>query len=108
VVFFVFYFIKYLLSLHNYALSFFLDLIYIQNVYIFYSNYNYLTPLGDFNGRTSDDDDLILVNERSEGDDTGEYIENEIYTLDLLRMQRFGGGGGGGIYTTPIVILDLI
>jgi hypothetical protein len=44
--------------------------------------------LGDFNGRTSDDDDLILVNERREGDDTGEYIENEIYTLDLLSIPR--------------------
>ena len=40
-----------------------------------------MTLLGDFSGRTSDDDDFILVNERSEGDDTGEYLENEIYTL---------------------------
>jgi hypothetical protein len=38
--------------------------------------------------RTSDDDDLILVNERSEEDDTGEYIENEIYTLDQLSIPR--------------------
>jgi hypothetical protein len=43
-----------------------------------------LALLGDFNGRTSDDDDFILVNERSEEDDTGEYLENEIYTLDQL------------------------
>ena len=47
-----------------------------------------MTLLGDFNGRTSDDDDLILVNERSEGDDTGEYIENEIYTRDQLNIPR--------------------
>jgi hypothetical protein len=53
-----------------------------------------LTPLGDFNERTSDDDDLILVNERSERDDTGEYIENEICTyalsffLDLIYIQN--------------------
>ena len=47
-----------------------------------------MTPLGDFNERTSDDDDLILVNERREGDDTGEYIENEIYTLDQLSIPR--------------------
>ena len=47
-----------------------------------------MTLLGDCNGRTSDDDDLILVNERSEGDDTGEYIESEIYTLDLLNIPR--------------------
>ena len=44
--------------------------------------------LGDFNGRTSDDDDFILVNERSEEDDTGEYLENEIYTLDQLTIPR--------------------
>ena len=47
-----------------------------------------MTLLGDSNGRTSDDDDLILVNKRSEGNDTGEYIENEIYTLDLLSFPR--------------------
>ena len=44
--------------------------------------------LGDFNGRTSDDDDFILVKERSEGDDTSEYLENEIYTLDQLNIPR--------------------
>jgi hypothetical protein len=35
--------------------------------------------------------DILLyysLNERSEGDDTGEYIESEIYTLDLLNIPR--------------------
>ena len=48
----------------------------------------YVALLGDFNGRTSDDDDFMLVNERSEGDDTGEYLENEIYTLYQLNIPR--------------------
>jgi hypothetical protein len=34
------------------------------------------------------DDDFILVNERSEGDNTGEYLENEIYTLYQLNIPR--------------------
>lgn len=47
-----------------------------------------MSLLGDFNRRTSDDDDFILVHvyERREGDDTGEYLENEIYTLDQLNI----------------------
>ena len=49
-----------------------------------------MSLLGNFNGRTSDDDDFILVHvyERREGDDTGEYLENEIYTLYQLNIPR--------------------
>jgi hypothetical protein len=61
----------------------------IENEYLDISrNYNCMALLGDFNGRTPDDDDFILVNERSEEDDTGEYLENEIYTLDQLTIPR--------------------
>jgi hypothetical protein len=60
----------------------------IENEYLDISrNYYYVALLGDFNGRTPDDD-FILVNERSEEDDTGEYLENEIYTLDQLTIPR--------------------
>ena len=77
----------------------------IENEYLDISrNYYYVALLGDFNGRTPDDDDFILVNERREEDDTGEYLENEIYTLDQLTIPRKrsnrdkGKNGYGGKY----------
>ena len=51
-------------------------------------NYNYISLLGDFNGRTSNDDDFIHLDKNRHGDDFIDFINDDLVTLDELEILR--------------------
>jgi hypothetical protein len=55
---------------------------------VFSSNYNYISLLADFNGRTSNDDDFILINKTRHGDNCADFINDDLVTLDELGIPR--------------------
>ena len=48
-------------------------------------NNNYVALIGDFNGRTADEDDFFVSTE-NHGNDATRLIENDTMTLDQLNM----------------------
>jgi hypothetical protein len=60
----------------------------IENEYNNFSiNYKYISLIGDFNGRTADEDDFFFSSE-NHGYDAARYIENDVLTLDELHIPR--------------------
>ena len=57
---------------------------------VFSSNYIYIhvSLLGDFNGRTSNDDDFILIYKNRHGDNFADFINDDLVTLDELGIPR--------------------
>jgi hypothetical protein len=55
---------------------------------VFSSNYNYISLLADSNGRTSNDDDFILINKNRHGDNFADFINDDLVTLDELGIPR--------------------
>ena len=48
---------------------------------VFSSNYNYRSLLCDFNGRTSNDDDFILIDNNRHGDNFADFINDGLVTF---------------------------
>ena len=62
----------------------------IENEYNNFSinyKYMYISLIGDFNGRTADEDDFFFSSE-NHGYDATRYIENDVLTLDELHIPR--------------------
>jgi hypothetical protein len=57
---------------------------------VFSSNYIYIhvSLLGDFNGQTSNDDDFILIYKNRHGDNFADFINDDLVTLDELRIPK--------------------
>ena len=57
---------------------------------VFSSNYIYIhvSLLGDFNGQTSNDDDFILIYKNRHGDNCADFINDDLVTLDELRIPK--------------------
>ena len=51
-------------------------------------NYNYISLFGDFNGRTSNDDDFIHLDKNRHGDDFIDFINDDLVALDELEILR--------------------
>ena len=47
----------------------------------------YISLIGDFNGRTADEDDFVFSSE-NHGYDAARFIENDVLTLDELHIPR--------------------
>ena len=54
---------------------------------VFSSNYN-ISLLGNFNGRISNDDDFILIDTNRHVDNCVDFINDDLVTLDELRIPR--------------------
>ena len=52
------------------------------------SNYRYISLLGDFNGRTSDDIDYLIIKENKHGEDLSYFVNNDIFLLDEFDISR--------------------
>ena len=50
--------------------------------------YIHVSLLGDFNGRTSNDDDFILIYKNRHGDNFADFINDDLVTLDELGIPR--------------------
>ena len=60
----------------------------IENEYNNFSiTYKYISLIGDFNGRTADEDDFFFSSENHEYD-AARFIENDVLTLDELHIPR--------------------
>ena len=60
----------------------------IENEYNNFSiNYKYISLIGDFNGRTADEYDLVFSSE-NHGYDAARFIENDVLKLDELYIPR--------------------
>ncbi|CAG2257608.1 unnamed protein product [Mytilus edulis] len=53
----------------------------------FSKNYKFVALIGDFNGRTANDDDFFLSKEMH-GNNAANFVENDVLTLDLLNIPR--------------------
>ncbi|CAG2251894.1 unnamed protein product [Mytilus edulis] len=61
----------------------------LENEYIIFSdNYKYVSLLGDFNGRTADDDDFVIIHNDKHTDNITDFIENKVYMLDELNIPK--------------------
>jgi hypothetical protein len=47
----------------------------------------YISLIGDFNGRTADED-YFFVSSENHGYDTARFIENDVLTIDELHIPR--------------------
>ncbi|VDI70471.1 Hypothetical predicted protein [Mytilus galloprovincialis] len=61
----------------------------LENEYIIFSNnYKYVSLLGDFNGRTADDDDFVIIHNDKHIDNLTDFIENKVYMLEELNIPK--------------------
>ena len=54
----------------------------------FSNNYKYVALLGDFNGRTSDNIDYLLIKENKHTADCSYFINNDVFILDEIGISR--------------------